>query len=204
MPQKYRLLSLIVICFTLLFFTWMIRDSLCELHIKQENYELAAFLACKLKSKNLRREVIPAFLTALRILITPKFILHKNNNRFYYVTDYLFPEKQIKKSPPNGRDLRFCAFKQRLQAGYVTSCRAFSAAFDGEGHFLTFVQRFVTIVLDSREVYEHVFRAIVRSDEAEAFVSVEPFYDTSHFTGHSVLPLIINCAFRRYGVLYRF
>ncbi|EEY3909193.1 Hok/Gef family protein, partial [Escherichia coli] len=24
-------------------------DSLCELHIKQENYELAAFLACKLK-----------------------------------------------------------------------------------------------------------------------------------------------------------
>ncbi|EEC7723912.1 TPA: Hok/Gef family protein, partial [Escherichia coli] len=24
MPQKYRLLSLIVICFTLLFFTWMI------------------------------------------------------------------------------------------------------------------------------------------------------------------------------------
>ncbi|EES9945227.1 Hok/Gef family protein, partial [Escherichia coli] len=23
MPQKYRLLSLIVICFTLLFFTWM-------------------------------------------------------------------------------------------------------------------------------------------------------------------------------------
>ncbi|MBS8882927.1 Hok/Gef family protein, partial [Escherichia coli] len=26
MPQKYRLLSLIVICFTLLFFTWMVRD----------------------------------------------------------------------------------------------------------------------------------------------------------------------------------
>lgn len=26
MPQKYRLLSLIVICFTLLFFTWMIRE----------------------------------------------------------------------------------------------------------------------------------------------------------------------------------
>lgn len=49
MPQKYRLLSLIVICFTLLFFTWMIRDSLCKLHIKQESYELAAFLACKLK-----------------------------------------------------------------------------------------------------------------------------------------------------------
>ncbi|MCQ6906070.1 type I toxin-antitoxin system toxin HokA [Escherichia coli] len=49
MPQKDRLLSLIVICFTLLFFTWMIRDSLCELHIKQGCYELAAFLACNLK-----------------------------------------------------------------------------------------------------------------------------------------------------------
>ena len=51
MPQKYRLLSLIVICFTLLFFTWMIRDSLCELHIKQGSYELAAFLACNLKEQ---------------------------------------------------------------------------------------------------------------------------------------------------------
>ncbi|MDC9083799.1 type I toxin-antitoxin system toxin HokA [Escherichia coli] len=49
MPQKYRLLSLIVICFTLLFFLRMVRDSLCELHIKQGSYELAAFLACNLK-----------------------------------------------------------------------------------------------------------------------------------------------------------
>lgn len=48
MPQKYRLLSLIVICFTLLFLR-MVRDSLCELHIKQGSYELAAFLACNLK-----------------------------------------------------------------------------------------------------------------------------------------------------------
>ena len=73
-----------------------------------------------------------------------------------------------------------------------------------ELYALTFSKSFKTISLDCREVYEHVFRAIVRSDEAEAFVSVEPFYDTSHFTGHSVLPLIIKCAFRRYGVLYRF
>ncbi|MFO6425831.1 type I toxin-antitoxin system toxin HokA [Escherichia coli] len=48
MPQKYRLLSLIVICFTLLFFTWMIRDSLCELHIKQGCYEWL-ISACNLK-----------------------------------------------------------------------------------------------------------------------------------------------------------
>lgn len=93
-----------------------------------------------------------------------------------------------KKIPAVWQGLRILSFLS-LQAGYVASCRAFSAAFDGEGNFLTFVQRFVTIVLDSREVYEHVFRAIVRSDEAKAFVSVESFYDTSHFTGHSELPL---------------
>ncbi|KAA1048255.1 type I toxin-antitoxin system toxin HokA [Pseudocitrobacter sp. 73] len=46
MPQKYLLFSLVVICFTLLLFTWMVRDSLCELHIKQGSNELAAFLGC--------------------------------------------------------------------------------------------------------------------------------------------------------------
>ncbi len=35
MPQKYRLLSLIVICFTLLFFTWMIRDFIFHLDDKR-------------------------------------------------------------------------------------------------------------------------------------------------------------------------
>ena len=49
MPQKHLLFGLVVICFTLLLFTWMVRDSLCELHIKQGSYELAAFLACNLK-----------------------------------------------------------------------------------------------------------------------------------------------------------
>jgi protein HokA len=46
MPQKSMLYSLIVICLTILLFTWMVRDSLCELHIKQGNNELAASLAC--------------------------------------------------------------------------------------------------------------------------------------------------------------
>ena len=50
-----------------------------------------------------------------------------------------------------------CYWVGSLQAYNVTSCWAFSAAFDGEGNFLTFIQRFVAIVLDSREVYEHVF-----------------------------------------------
>ncbi|CDN02842.1 conserved hypothetical protein [Klebsiella quasipneumoniae subsp. quasipneumoniae] len=96
--------------------------------------------------------------------------------------------RQIKKIPAIRQGFSILS-GLNLQRSYVASCRAFSAAFDGEGDFLTFVQGFVAIVLDSREVYEHVFRAIVRSDEAEAFVSVEPFYDTSHFTGHSELPL---------------
>lgn len=49
MPRKSMLYSLIVICLTILLFTWMFRDSLCELHIKQGNNELAASLACDIK-----------------------------------------------------------------------------------------------------------------------------------------------------------
>ncbi|EHG7581101.1 MULTISPECIES: type I toxin-antitoxin system toxin HokA [Citrobacter] len=49
MPQRCILCSLIVICLTILLFTWMVRDSLCELHIRQGNNELAAFLACEVK-----------------------------------------------------------------------------------------------------------------------------------------------------------
>ena len=46
MPQKYLLFSLIVICFTILLFTWMVRDSLCELQLRPVNIELVAFLSC--------------------------------------------------------------------------------------------------------------------------------------------------------------
>ncbi|XNM62147.1 Hok/Gef family protein [Escherichia coli] len=49
MPQKYRLLSLIVICLHTFIFSLDDRDSLCELHPKQESYELAACLAWELK-----------------------------------------------------------------------------------------------------------------------------------------------------------
>ncbi|EOF4704923.1 type I toxin-antitoxin system toxin HokA [Klebsiella sp. RHBSTW-00484] len=49
MPQKYLLFGLIVICFTVLLFTWMVRDSLCELQLRQGNIELVAFLACEIK-----------------------------------------------------------------------------------------------------------------------------------------------------------
>ena len=47
--QKYLLFGLVVICFTILLLTWMVRDSLCELQRRQENIELLAFLACDIK-----------------------------------------------------------------------------------------------------------------------------------------------------------
>ena len=50
MPQKYLLFSLIVICFTILLVTWMVRDSLCELKIRQGNIEVVAFLAWGIKT----------------------------------------------------------------------------------------------------------------------------------------------------------
>lgn len=49
MPQKYLLFCLVVICFTILLLTWMVRDSLCELQRRQGNIELVAFLACDIK-----------------------------------------------------------------------------------------------------------------------------------------------------------
>jgi len=45
MPKRTLLLGLFLICTTLLIFTWMVRDSLCELHFRQEKTELAAVLA---------------------------------------------------------------------------------------------------------------------------------------------------------------
>ncbi|MEC6165611.1 MULTISPECIES: type I toxin-antitoxin system toxin HokA [Klebsiella] len=49
MPQKYLLFGLIVICFTILLFTWMVHHSLCELQVRQGNIELVTFLACEIK-----------------------------------------------------------------------------------------------------------------------------------------------------------
>ncbi|MCS5947340.1 type I toxin-antitoxin system toxin HokA [Klebsiella pneumoniae subsp. pneumoniae] len=47
--KKYLLFGLVVICFTILLLTWMVRDSLCELQLRQGNIELVAFLACDIK-----------------------------------------------------------------------------------------------------------------------------------------------------------
>lgn len=49
MPQKLVLISLIVICITLIAFTWITRSSLCELRVKQGDTEVAAILAYEAK-----------------------------------------------------------------------------------------------------------------------------------------------------------
>ncbi|NMP29783.1 Hok/Gef family protein [Rahnella sp. SAP-1] len=45
MPQKIVLWCWITSCLTALVFAWMVRDSLCELHIKRGNTEVAVILA---------------------------------------------------------------------------------------------------------------------------------------------------------------
>ncbi len=50
MPRKFALSGLIVICITILLFTLLMRDSLCELRIKQGNTEIAVFLNYEFKS----------------------------------------------------------------------------------------------------------------------------------------------------------
>lgn len=42
--SRKLLYSLMVVCLTLLVFTWIVRDSLCEIRINQGNAEFAAFL----------------------------------------------------------------------------------------------------------------------------------------------------------------
>ncbi|MCD9481339.1 Hok/Gef family protein [Photobacterium toruni] len=49
MLRKTALIGLIVICITILCFTWMVRDSLCELQIKDGNTVFLATLAYESK-----------------------------------------------------------------------------------------------------------------------------------------------------------
>ncbi|MEN3260725.1 MULTISPECIES: type I toxin-antitoxin system Hok family toxin [unclassified Sodalis] len=45
MPQKLAITALVVICITLLVFTWITRKSLCEIHIRKGETEVAAIMA---------------------------------------------------------------------------------------------------------------------------------------------------------------
>ncbi|WP_312952041.1 Hok/Gef family protein [Superficieibacter sp.] len=46
-PLKYVLAVLLVVCLTIVIFTFINRGRLCELSIKSEHQEVAAKLACK-------------------------------------------------------------------------------------------------------------------------------------------------------------
>lgn len=62
----------------------------------------------------------------------------------------------------------------RSDSCYVNSSRTFLAVLNFELNVLAFSQSFETIALDSGEVYEHIFAAVSRSNEAKTFGFVEP------------------------------
>ncbi|OQM39131.1 Hok/Gef family protein [Citrobacter braakii] len=49
--RRNYVFCLVVVCFTILMFLWMVRGSLCELHIKQGNIELSAYLAYEVEQR---------------------------------------------------------------------------------------------------------------------------------------------------------
>src|SRR5471030_620256 len=70
-----------------------------------------------------------------------------------------------------------------LDCSYVNCRRAFLAVLDFELYVLAFSQSFEAVTLDCREVYEHVFAAVSRSNETETFRFVEPLnltFDLCH------------------------
>jgi hypothetical protein len=70
--------------------------------------------------------------------------------------------------------------KARLDSGNVSRRRTFSTVLDSELYVLAFSQGLETLILDSGEVYEHIFAAVSRSDEAKAFRLVKPLNLTFH------------------------
>ena len=67
---------------------------------------------------------------------------------------------------------------------YIYCCRAFGTIFNSKFNFLVFVQRTEVITLNRREVHEHIFTAIFRSNKAKAFICIKPFHQTGHFSRH--------------------
>ncbi|EAO0751808.1 Hok/Gef family protein [Salmonella enterica] len=45
--RRNYVFCLVVVCCTILALVWMVRGSLCELHIKQGSTELSAYLVCE-------------------------------------------------------------------------------------------------------------------------------------------------------------
>ncbi len=77
----------------------------------------------------------------------------------------------------------FRILSDNLNSGNVSSRWAFGAVCDFELYALTFSQSFETVALDGREVYEHVFATIFRSNETESFGLIKPLNATFNL-GH--------------------
>jgi hypothetical protein len=77
----------------------------------------------------------------------------------------------------------FQAEKLRLNYLNFLSLHAFLAASSDESHLLAFFQALEAIALDSFEVYEQIVTGL-RSDEAVAFLIVEPLNGASLTIGH--------------------
>ncbi|KKF38082.1 hypothetical protein SY86_00705 [Erwinia tracheiphila] len=72
----------------------------------------------------------------------------------------------------------FKILSDNLNSGNVSSRWAFGTVGDFELYTLTFSQSFETVALDGREVYEHVFATIFRSNETESFGLIKPLNAT--------------------------
>ena len=90
------------------------------------------------------------------------------------------PDEQPQKSPAEAR-----LFQRRLRLDNLNflSLHALLAASSDEGNLLAFFQALETVALDGAEVYEEVVTGL-RSDEAEAFLIVEPLNGTGLAIGH--------------------
>ncbi|AMO49917.1 Cold shock-like protein cspE [Enterobacter sp. FY-07] len=62
----------------------------------------------------------------------------------------------------------------KSDSSYVNCSRAFLTVLNFKLNVLAFGQSFETVTLDCREVYEHIFAAISRSNETKTFGLVEP------------------------------
>ena len=69
---------------------------------------------------------------------------------------------------------------------YVYCIFASWRLFSDEADALTIEKTLMTIALNSTKVYKKIFATMIRCNEAVAFISVEPFYQTSHFSRHRI------------------
>jgi hypothetical protein len=71
-----------------------------------------------------------------------------------------------------------------LEAGYVCGLETLGPASNFKFNRLAFVQRFVPVALNGREMHEYIFAGLAL-DESKALAGVKPFYGSLFFHGSS-------------------